>query len=217
MKTIYLVRHGEAEVNVSDSFAAESSPLTERGKEQAEALAERCARLPAEVLIASTMARAHETAEAISKRSKLPIVSSDLFVERTRPSALVGKRRDDPGAKELQEQWSEGFFKPDIRVKDGENFSDLKVRAEKMLMYLENCHESNILVVMHGFVLRVLIARVIFGETLTPEEFYRVARAFQTVNTGITKLEFDPSRERDTVYPRGAWAILAWNDHAHLG
>lgn len=217
MKTVYLVRHGEAEVNVSETFAAENSPLTARGREQAEALAERCTRLSVDVLVTSTMTRAQETAGAISEHSKHAVVSSDLFMERRRPDALFGKHRDDKEAKELYERWSEGFFKPDIRVEDGENFADLKKRTGEMLTFLEGRLESNILVVMHGFVLRVLIARIIFGETLTPEEFYRVARAFQTVNTGITKLEFDPSRERDTVYPRGAWAILAWNDHAHLG
>ena len=218
MKTVYFVRHGEAEVNVSETFGAEDSPLTEKGRTQAQAIAERCAQLPLETMVVSTMARAQETASIISNRIHLPITSSDLFKERRRPMSLVGKRHDDKQAEQLHGQWTDGFFSENLHVEDGENFSDLKERASKILSFLEAQPESHILVVMHGFIMRMIFAHIIFGETLSASEFYKLVRAVRSVeNAGITVALYDPSQERTKVYPRAKWSVQIWNDHAHLG
>ena len=122
MKTVYFVRHGEAEVNVSETFGAEDTPLTEKGRKQARASAERCAHLSAEVMLVSTMERAKETASFVSGLIDIPIVSSDLFRERKRPSSLVGKHREESEANLLHERWAGSFFTEGTRVGDGENF-----------------------------------------------------------------------------------------------
>lgn len=217
MKTVYFVRHGEAEVNVSETFGAENSSLTEKGRDQARALAERCAKLPIDVLIASTMARAQETASFISERSGMPVVSSRLFEERKRPSWLIGKRRDDPVAEKFHEKWTATFFTKQKPVEDGDDFLSLKERAGKAILFLESRPEANILVVMHGFMLRMILARILFGDTLSTNEFYKVIRTFHPSNAGITVVDYDPSKERETVYPWGTWSVRIWNDQAHLG
>ena len=217
MTTIYFVRHGEAEVNVAQTFGAENTGLTERGRQQAHTLAERCSKLSIDCVIVSTMMRAQETASFISERTHIPLVSSELFEERKRPTSLIGKQRDDPQATRLHIQWIDSFFIENKRFEDGENFLDMKARAAKALSFLEMRSEVNILVVMHGFMLRTILARIIFGEALLPQELYMVMRAFNISNVGITVATLDPSQESERPYPKGKWRILTWNDLAHLG
>ncbi|MDP2655923.1 MAG: histidine phosphatase family protein, partial [bacterium] len=80
-KTVYFVRHGQSEGNVGTVFQPLNSPLTEKGREQAEYIAERAASLSFESVVSSPLTRARETAEAIAKRTKKSIEFSDLFVE----------------------------------------------------------------------------------------------------------------------------------------
>jgi len=209
MKTIYFVRHGEAEVNVSDVFGDGSSPLTPRGHEQAAFIAQRASKLPLEKIVASTMVRAQETAAHIAKRTGHPIESTDLFVERRRPSEHLGARKDDPRSIEITQTLIDHFSEPGYRFSDEENFEDLRERAGQALTHLEQMPEKHILVVTHGFFLRVLVAVAVFGKNLSGEECDRFIRTFHMENTGLSVLGFDPKFEKSP------WWV--WNDHAHLG
>ena len=93
MKKFYLVRHGESEVNTSTIYHTLDSSLTTTGIQQAHYLAERCALLPIELIISSTMQRAQETAAIITEKIHKPVEFSPLFVERRRPSLFLGKKQ----------------------------------------------------------------------------------------------------------------------------
>jgi broad specificity phosphatase PhoE len=62
-------------------FQPPTSPLTEKGQEQAQMIAKRAARLYFDALISSPFTRARETAEAIARATEAGIEYSDLFVE----------------------------------------------------------------------------------------------------------------------------------------
>ena len=79
MKTIYFVRHGQSEGNVSAVYQTVSSPLTEGGKRQARFIAERCSKLPIEAVVSSTQLRAKETASIIAEKTGHTVEFSDLF------------------------------------------------------------------------------------------------------------------------------------------
>ncbi len=223
MKTIYFVRHGEAENNAARHalengqptdtvYLGGEAPLTEDGKHQTKSIAERAAKLPVEVIVSSTMRRTRETAAIISERTGHPVVLSDLFIERMNPSVLIGMRWDDPEMKRLEREWWDTFYSDrETRTLDGENFSDLFERAGKALSYLEQRPESHILVTTHGYFLRMLGARVLLGESFTPRQFEILANALRTNNTGLTLMKYNPEDEL------AAWSLRAWNDHAHLG
>ena len=207
MKTIYLVRHGEAENNVRAPSRFKAKPaLTELGHGQAKIIAERAAHLPMEALIASTMTRAHETALHISTRISMPIESSDLFVERRCPTTLFDRLWDDPETQKILKEWERTCVVDDARVLDGENFADLRSRAQQALEYLEKRPESDLLVVTHGVFLRVLAAYVLFSESLTPEQFESFLWGMKMQNTGLTVLRYDREEEH---HP---WHLLVWND-----
>ncbi|MDO8510498.1 MAG: histidine phosphatase family protein [bacterium] len=210
MKTIYFVRHGESEGNAGLVFQGPSSSLTEKGKEQAAFLAKRFTKLSVDVIIASTMKRAEETAVIINDVINKPIEFSGLFVERRRPSWHVGRAKDDPEVLEADKRIQENFGVEEFRLSDEENFEDLKERAEKSLKYLAHRKEDKILVVTHGLFLRIVMASIIFEKNLTGREAGEFIRAFHMKNTGITVVINDPEATK-------TWWIRTWNDHAHLG
>jgi broad specificity phosphatase PhoE len=65
-KVVYFVRHGQSEDNVAPVFQSPDSPLSAVGRQQAERIAARVAKLSFDVLLASPYRRAHETAAVIS-------------------------------------------------------------------------------------------------------------------------------------------------------
>ncbi|MSU73787.1 histidine phosphatase family protein [Candidatus Kaiserbacteria bacterium] len=216
MKTIYLVRHGESEGNVEFVFQTKDSPLTEKGRKQAEIIAKRIAKLPVEVIIASPAARTKATAEAIATRVNKPVEYSDLLVERRTMSELWGHRIDDLGIADIK-QILFRFDEPNLRHSDEENFEDLKMRADATLSFLEKRPEEHILVVGHGLFTRVLVARVLLGERLTGAECLKILSVLRTRNTGLSVLHYKENANTGTEGPESDWQLLVWNDHAHLG
>lgn len=217
MKIVYFVRHGESEANVgAPTYQGEESPLTEKGHQQARFIAERCAKLPVESLIASSAVRAQDTARYISERLGKFVETDATFTERIFPESLIGKSRGDAQADALLAKWEQSFFQIG---KDfgGENFERLKARALRGLTILSSRPEQHILVVTHGFFLRMTISCMMFGETLTIPEFERVIQTFRTSNTGLTLAEHRPQFAGAAALQPPEWAVRVWNDHAHLG
>ncbi len=70
---IYLVRHGESELNKVSVHQTEDTPLSPEGIKQANKLAERIKKLKIDFIYSSPYKRAKQTAEIISKKLKKPI------------------------------------------------------------------------------------------------------------------------------------------------
>lgn len=209
MKYVYFVRHGETASNITNVRQDGTPPLTEKGREQAAFIAQRCTKLPIEAIIASPMVRTQETAKHIAKSINLPIEYSDLFVEHHSPSEAIGLLRDDAKLVEIDRIILEHINDPDWHYADEENFFDLKKRALECLRFLGAREETHTLVVTHGFFMRVLIATALFGEKLTPEVFLPFARTFHMANTGLSIFGYNEEKENP-------WWLWVWNDHAHL-
>ena len=66
--TFYLVRHGESEGNAARIFTGQTdSPLTARGREQAQAVADELAKVNFDRIVSSDLSRTRDTAEVIAK------------------------------------------------------------------------------------------------------------------------------------------------------
>lgn len=212
MKTIYMVRHGQTDGNLGKAYLGAKDPLTEHGREQARKVAERCAKLPLDVIISSSMDRARDTAAKISEVTGVSFEISDNFVEAMEPSSIIGLERADPRHQEIFHAWRNTFFKEGRKEGDGENFSEMAARADRALAELEARAESNILVVSHGFFARMFLGKVLFGSGLTADEYRKIVeRVPRTENTHISVFHYD---ENDPV---AKWQMWVWNDHAHLG
>lgn len=207
MKKIYFVRHGATEGNEKDEFQLPTIPLSEMGLKQAEFVAERFKTIPADVIIASDMKRAFQTAQAISMKINREVIPCSLFQEILRPSFVRGKKKDDPEVVKVMTEVKANFENKDWHHSDEENFFDLKKRAVKCLRYIEALKEENIVIVTHGQFLNMLIGIMGLGDTMTPKQFKFLQKFFIAKNTGITIVDEH----------KGEYFLMTWNDYAHLG
>ncbi|HEY4487432.1 MAG TPA: histidine phosphatase family protein [Candidatus Paceibacterota bacterium] len=212
MKTIYIVRHGESHINVSPTWIDDDSPdLTELGSEQARAIAERVSKLSIDVMITSTMRRTIATGEIIRDRmGNVPTESWKELDERRSPKKLIGQSKKDLEALRLMQTFADSFVQSGKRVEEASNFDDMSKAARAVLAKLEERSEKNILIVGHGFLTKMMVARVLYKDMLTAELFEPFPWGIRTINTGITILKHDPDDKRRP------WWLYVWNDHAHL-
>jgi len=165
MHTLYFVRHGESEDNASKRWSRPASPLTNKGREQMLATAQKIKDqgLRVDLIITSTLPRAQESAQIVARTIDYPeknIIATDILNERLWGS-LVGKPNPQ--------------FLIDATLLDqvdnapgAEKLADLQKRAARALRMLEKRPESNILIVGHGTFGRAL-RRVIGHEPPTNE------------------------------------------------
>jgi|CXWK01.1.fsa_nt_gi broad specificity phosphatase PhoE len=211
-KTVYFVRHGQSEANAQRVYQAPDSPLNAEGKKQAGLIAERISKLSFETLIASPFPRAKETAEIIGTQVGKSPEFSDLFIESERPSVINGRPYGDKEADDIWRTWDVSRYTSGVRVLDGDNYDDLITRADKALSFLKERTEKNIVVVTHGYFLRVIVARVLLGNSLTGDALRKFIRTTSTENTGLTVLKYQAGFEEGND-----WRLWVYNDHAHLG
>jgi broad specificity phosphatase PhoE len=209
MKKIYLVRHGETTSNLKQTWRTASESLTDTGMAQARQAGLRVRSLPVDKMYASTAERTLKTADIICENSTLEYEGSALFYEEKTPTSIQGlvheKKPDNPIEQYVQ-ALLEHSEDPDYHYEDEENLFERKARIEKILTFLTEAPEDNILVVTHGNILKMLAAYIILGPDCTAKELYLCSQRLKTSNTGITLLEYT-SKE---------WRMLIWNDHEHF-
>ncbi len=215
MKRVYFVRHGLSSGNADDVWHSlyDPDPLVDQGKDQSLLLAERCVKLPIDVIISSTIERAKTTADIVSGVIKKPVELSDLFIERRRPSNQIGFLKDSPESRFIGTTILENFHIENYRFSDEENFEDLKTRAHQALLFLEKRPEADILVITHDFFLRIILAYVTFGDSLNGDECRQFIKVFCMKNTGLTIMVFDDIQKPVAT---SAWRVYTWNDFSHL-
>jgi broad specificity phosphatase PhoE len=179
------------------------------GLRQAKQAGVRVSALPIEKMYVSTAERTVKTAEIICENSGLTYEGSALFYEEKTPTSIQGlvheKNPDNPIEQYIQ-ALLEHSEDPDYRYEDEENLFERKARIEKILTFLTEAPEDNILVVTHGNILKMLAAYIILGPDCTAKELYLCSQRLKTSNTGITLLE----------YTSDTWRMLIWNDHEHF-
>jgi len=209
MKRVYFIRHGETASNVSRVWQDPSEPLNDKGLSQAAQVAERVRHLKIDRIIASSMPRAIQTVNEISKATSIPYEISDLFREIKIPSSLIGAPHTiDPLSPQciFRKLRIENAADANWHFDDEENPTDFLQRIKTALHYLEEQPEDNLLVVTHGGCLRCLLGYVVTAGSCDAVDVYRFFKTVKTINTGITVLEFSDD----------GWVVNTFNDHAHF-
>lgn len=207
--TLYIVRHGESEGNINHRHQTPDEKLTDLGQSQAKLLAQRFHNVKVVRLIASSMLRAQQTAREISKIVDVPVESQAQFVELRLPSEVVGKLHADQNTKAIKAKLEAHREDPDYHYSDEENLFDFIKRLDTGLQSIvANASDSDtIVLVVHGYVIRVLLGLILFGTDFSPLLFKLLNTRIKTSNTGITKVEYSVER---------GWELITFNDHAHL-
>jgi len=211
---LYLIRHGQAVCNVPP-YGKVAGPLgdeglTERGRLQAERLRDRLAatgEIAADVLIASTLPRARQTAEIIAPALGLPVIADD-DVQEMRVGEFDGLPWEE--VKDRVPDFRQNPFQP--FGPGGENWGQFALRVGNALHRITAEHAGKtIVVVCHGGVIDGSLLYFFGLPTLAPLP----TASLYTRNTSLTLWERqdDARGERDDEPPR--WHLKLYNDDLH--
>jgi broad specificity phosphatase PhoE len=155
--TILLARHGESDWNVEKRFQGHSDrPLTERGREQAHALADLVASEKIDAVYTSPLSRARETAEIVAAKAGLePVALPELREVDT--GSWSGLSRADVEARFPNEfaRWRSGGS----GWEDGESYEEMAERVIGALRRIAEDHpDGRVLVISHGGPIRAIHA-----------------------------------------------------------
>jgi broad specificity phosphatase PhoE len=151
--TFYFVRHGESEANAAGRFAGRSdSPLTERGRQQAEAVAIALTATPFDRIVATPLHRSLDTAKVIAERRNMPVDVEPDLVEID-VGDMTGTAWDE--VRMLPEWRDDGF----VAWPNGETLDQVLQRSLGALRRLARENPSGtVLVIGHGGVTRILVS-----------------------------------------------------------
>jgi broad specificity phosphatase PhoE len=163
-----VVRHGESEGNLASTLQGcrLDTALSPRGRRQAEALAIRLAREPIDVVVASPMLRARETAATVVAPHGVPLRIDTDLVEFDW-GEWTGRSLDEDLERqvgELRARWRSGDVA--VSTPGGESPVVAAERAARALGRLRASGAKSPLVVAHGRFNRILMA-VLLGRHLS--------------------------------------------------
>lgn len=146
MTTLYLVRHGETEENVRHILQGHlPGNLTEVGKEQAKKAVSQICDTAFDVCLCSDLKRCVDTAHImLEDRQDINVIYTKLLRERDW-GAITGMVVDKEKGIEMPE--------------DVESLPAIRARARTFLDYVrDNYNGKKVLVISHGFMLRIIQA-----------------------------------------------------------
>ena len=192
---IYLIRHGETASNAARVLQYPETPLSETGLGQARRLGERLRAHPFARILVSDYARAHQTAEAVSATTDVPLDVTPLLRERNfgnlrgRPYAELADEGIDP--------FADGYAPP-----GGETWEAFYQRVADAWHHVREAaataEGSDIAVVTHG-----LVCHGVVGNHATLAD--GIGPVTGWTNTSVTILE-----------PGDPWFVTLLNCAAHL-
>lgn len=196
------LRHGESIGNAQARWQGQSDyPLTEKGRAQAQALAERWKSEGAkfDLIIASPLGRAKETAEIIAPAVGAPMEFDPILLERH-----IGEM-EGLTAEEVRKRPQPPYITPyDAIGGAGEGDWALFLRAGQALHSLLRRPAGSYLIVSHGGLLNQLMNAII---GIAPHVDPSGVR-FRFENTAFARVTYYPYQHR--------WTIDALNDRGHL-
>jgi broad specificity phosphatase PhoE len=200
--TFVFVRHGESVGNVESRWQGQSDyVLTERGRAQARALAQRWKSegVKFDLIISSPLVRARETAEILGSALNAPVELDPILMERH-----IGEM-EGLTAEEVRKKPHPPYVTPyDPIGGEGEGDWALFLRAGQALHALVRRAPGSYLIVSHGGLLNQLMNAII---GIAPHVDPSGVR-FRFENTAFARVMYYPHQHR--------WAIDAVNDRAHL-
>jgi broad specificity phosphatase PhoE len=197
---LFLIRHGQTTCNLSEIWHGwDDCELTEAGRAQAEAVAERLAREPIAAVYCSDLRRAIQTAEAVARRHGLTPRTDLAFRERS-AGQFEGMREADV-VRVRPHVWEE-------RAADfwawsppgGETFRELLARTMAGVERIRRSHpDETVVLVGHMGTVRALASHL---GGIPMEKTYEM----EFPSTGVSTFDFDQESVR----------MSGLNDAAHV-
>jgi ribonuclease H / adenosylcobalamin/alpha-ribazole phosphatase len=197
---LLLVRHGQTEFSVRRRYSGRGDPeLTEVGVRQAEAVARRLAGIGVDAVVASPLARARRTAEAVAKATGADLSTLDALTE-TDFGAWEGLTFTEAAARdpEAHRAW---LADPAVPTPGGESFDQVHARVAAGLDEILSGHAgTTVAVVSHVTPIKTLL-RIALGAG------HSVLFRLHLDLASLSVAEF---------YPDGNASVRLVNDTSHL-
>ncbi len=186
--SIFVVRHGETDLNAARIVQLPATPLSARGILQAEHVARRLAGVGIAHILSSDLERAAMTAARIAAATGAPVEHEPLLRERD-----FGAIRGTPYA-----ELALDIFAPDYVPPEGESWDVFRVRVAAAWERVVEAAAApgNLAVVTHGLVCHVLLESHVCSTEPLPASW---------PNTSVTEI--------DATEP---WTVRVLNCVAHL-
>jgi broad specificity phosphatase PhoE len=209
---VYFVRHGESASNAAPGGMAlpleRGDRLTERGFEQARAVAERLGDAGATRILASPLRRARETAEVIAERLDLEITQVEELRELRESEGFGELSLEDQRLRRWSEWMAEHGDDPDHSYRGGESFNEITERVRALQERLVADDVETTIAVSHGIFMRFFLMEVLQAGAFRPDQV-RDLWQLASVNCGVCGFEYrDP--ELAETYARRPWRCLSW-------
>jgi probable phosphoglycerate mutase len=197
---LYAVRHGETEWNLIERQQGHlDSPLTGKGIQQAQLLANGLAKKNIDILYSSDLGRTLQTAEVIAKRLLLDIHTDSRLRER-HLGILQGLTKNEFERRYPEEATRFDSDDPDYVLPGGESLRQCFIRCIECAEEIARDNGGkNILIVGHGGVLRSFFHKAANTPLGGP-------RRFSLYNASINSFSLS----------NGQWRLDTWGEIAHL-
>ena len=185
------LRHGESVGNAEERFQGQADfPLTEKGRRQTLALAERWLKEKKkfDLVLTSPLSRAKETAELIGGKLDTPVEPDPIWLERN-AGKVSGLTREEALKLQPEPEFTTPF---DAFGENGEGDWELYLRAGKAVHGLIKRPPGQYLIVTHGGLLNKIMY-VILG--ISVQANYNGPR-FKFNNTGFAEFNYRPVRHQ---------------------
>jgi probable phosphoglycerate mutase len=171
--TLLLARHGESDWNRAKRWQGFADrPLTDRGRRQAEELADRLDETDLDAVYSSDLQRARHTAEVVARRKGLEVRTTPDLRE-VDVGSWSGLTRAEAEARfpEAYARWLKG----EEGWEDGETYEQLAARVVKAMKRMAAAHDGGrVLVVAHGGTIRAIHAAAFGVDVHTYRRIQRV-------------------------------------------
>lgn len=209
---VYFVRHGESASNAAPGGMAlpleQGDRLTERGFEQARAVAERFGAAGATRILASPLRRARETAEVIAERLELPITEVEELRELRESEGFGELSLEDQRLRRWSEWMAEHGDDPDHSYRGGESFNEITRRVRVLQERLVADAVETTIAVSHGIFMRFFLMEVLLAGAFRADHV-RDLWQLASFNCGVCGFEHrDP--QLAATYDRRPWRCLSW-------
>lgn len=157
MTTILIARHGQSDWNQEKRWQGHADrPLTERGREQAQALADRLAHIELDAVYSSDLQRARDTAAVVAESQGLELRQlPDLREVDVGSWSGLTRAEAEERFPEGFAQWRDGY----PGWQDGETYEAMTDRVLRAVDEIAGEHEGGrVLVVSHGGPIRAMHA-----------------------------------------------------------
>ena len=196
---LYLVRHGQTDWNVQKRAQGHTDrPLDSIGLEQARLVGKAFLDLPVQRILTSDLLRASQTAEEISRRTKVPLEVNTSLRERGF-GEWEGQNFAEIAIRFGFEADFRGVTRNEVTPPGGESFVEVWSRLESVVADVRKRNEDTA-IVAHGGTCSLLMAMFLQGDV-------HLSNAFRFSNASINELE---------PRPDGGLRLIRYNDVSHL-